>query len=444
MSDQESLPHNVEAEQVVLGAMMLSEEAITEAESILTARDFYRPAHGLLFTAITEAASRKEPTDPIAVGEALLAGGNLSRVGGLPYLHTCVSAVPTAAQVGHFARIVAEKSVLRRLTEVAAVIQQGVRTAEGGTSALELIDRARDALTAIEDSRSRDSGPRMWGEVISDVFDEIEEAAAAPEDQVPGVPTGFIDLDRLLKGFRPGQLVVVAARTGVGKSVITTGFAQYAAWVHKLPSVIFSLEMSATEIGKRLLSSGARIPIDQVMSGKLDDDQWAKAARLAGDTSEAPLFLDGSANVTLADIRARSRRLHRQHGLKLIVVDYLQLVETTGRSESRQMAVAAVSRGLKLLAMELQVPVIAVSQLNRGPEQRQDKRPTKADLRESGSIENDADVIILLHRDDYYDKESPRAGECDVIVDKHRNGPTDTITVAAQLHVSRFVDMAIM
>jgi len=433
-------PHNMEAEQVVLGCMMMSSEAVTEAESILKEADFYRPVHGIMFAAVSELAARKQPCDPIAVGEFLAATGRLSAVGGLPYLHTCFASVPTAAQVGYYARIVAEKSMLRRLVEVATLIEQGVYD-EDGVSATDLGDRARDALLAIEESQARGDGPRTWGQIVPDVFDAMERAAKS--DEVPGVPTGFADLDRLLNGFRPGQLIVVAARTSVGKSIATMNFAQHAAWVHNMPSLIFSLEMFDVEIGMRLLSAGARIPLHTVVTGKLTEDDWTRAARFAGETDNAPLFIDGSANVTLADIRTRARRLHRQRGLRLIVVDYLQLVETT-RAESRQQAVATVSRGLKLLAMELQVPVIAVSQLNRGPEQRTDKRPTKADLRESGAIENDADVIILLHRDDYYDKESPRAGECDFIVDKNRNGGTDTVTVAAQLHLARFVDMAIV
>jgi replicative DNA helicase len=438
----ETPPRNLEAEQVVLGCMMLSPEAVAEAEAILTEADFYRPVHGVIFKAITELAARKEPTDPIAVGEALAAVNKLSTVGGGAYLHTCYASPSTSAQAGYYAQIVAEKSMLRRLLEVADTIRRGVY-GDGSVTAVELIDKTRDRLTAIEESTASDSGPRLWGQLIPDVFDAIEEASMLPEDRVPGVPTGIVDLDRLLNGFRPGQLIVVAARPGIGKSVATAGFAQHAAWVHKMPSVVFSLEMPEIEIGQRLLSSGASVPLNAIRSGKLHDDEWAKLARIAGETAEAPLFIDGSASLTLADIRARCRKLHRQHGLKLAVVDYLQLVETT-RAESRQMAVAAVSRGLKLLAMELGIPVIAVSQLNRGPEQRADKRPNKADLRESGAIENDADVIILLHRDDYYDPESPRAGEIDFIVDKHRNGPTDTITAAAQLHLSRVKDMAVV
>jgi replicative DNA helicase len=443
MSDHTSRvpPHDVAAEQVVLGCMMLAADAVIEAELIVKAEDFYRPAHRLLYATIVGLAARKEPTDPVAVASALGDAGNLGRVGGAPYLHECFAAPPTAANAGYYARIIAEKAALRRLAELAERIERAIYSTGGIRKAGDIADMVRESLVEFDEDQATVDGPRPWGQVIPDVFDSIDQAASA-EGGVPGVPTGLHDLDLLLNGLHPGQLIVVAARPGVGKSVATLGFAQYAAWHHNLPAAVFSLEMDDVELGKRLLASGARVPLTSIDSGKLTDADWAKLSRVAGETEKAPLILDGTATMTLADIRARARRLHRQHGLKLIVVDYLQLIEAD-RSENRQTAVAAISRGLKLLANELRLPVIAVSQLNRGPEHRTDKRPTKADLRESGAIENDADVVILLHRDDYYDKESPRAGEADFIVDKNRRGPTDTITVASQLHFSCFASMAI-
>jgi len=258
-----------------------------------------------------------------------------------------------------------------------------------------------------------------------------------------GVPTGFSDLDRLLNGLHPGQLIIVAGRPGLGKSTVSMDFARNAAIRSNCASAIFSLEMSKIEMVMRLLSAEARVPLHVLRSGQLTDDDWSKLARRMGEISEAPIFVDDTPSMNLMEIRAKARRLKQRHNLKLLVVDYLQLMTSPKRTESRQQEVADLSRGLKLLAKEIECPVIAVSQLNRGPEQRTDKRPQLSDLRESGSIEQDADVVILLHRDDYYDKESPRAGEADFIVAKHRNGPTDTVTVAAQLHLSRFVDMAI-
>jgi replicative DNA helicase len=277
--------------------------------------------------------------------------------------------------------------------------------------------------------------------LLQPTLDEIEGAGS--RGVMTGVPTGFTDLDRLLNGLHPGQLIIVAGRPGLGKSTAGMDFVRSASVRNNLASAIFSLEMSKVEIVTRLLSAEARVPLQVLRSGRLSDDDWTRLARRMGEISEAPLFVDDTPNMTLMEIRAKARRLRQRNDLRLIVVDYLQLMTSPKRTESRQQEVAELSRGLKLLAKEVECPVVAVSQLNRGPEQRNDKRPQLSDLRESGSIEQDADVVILLHRDDYYDKESPRAGEADFIVAKHRNGPTDTITVAAQLHLSRFVDMAI-
>jgi replicative DNA helicase len=257
-----------------------------------------------------------------------------------------------------------------------------------------------------------------------------------------GVPTGFTDLDGLTNGLHPGQLVVVAARPGLGKSTLALDFARAASIKSGLTSVIFSLEMTRNEITMRLLSAEARVGLHHMRTGSLGDDDWTKLARKMSEVASAPLFIDDSPNMTMMEIRAKCRRLKQRHDLKLVVVDYLQLMSSGKRVESRQQEVAEFSRALKLLAKELEVPVVALSQLNRGPEQRTDKKPMLSDLRESGSIEQDSDMVILLHREDAYERESPRAGEADFIVAKHRNGPTATITVAFQGHYSRFVDMA--
>ncbi|TDC30089.1 replicative DNA helicase [Micromonospora sp. 15K316] len=433
-------PHNVQAEQIVLGAMMMSPEVIADIERIVRPGDFYRPAHRLIFEAIVGLAARREPTDPYAVAEAL--ADNLSRAGGAPYLHTCYSRVPTAANGPWYARVVREKADLRRIGEIATFIQQRVYET-GAVPAADLAEQVRERLNAIEDGTVE--GARRWSQIIPDVMKAMEAAADPERDDTPRIPTGFADLDRLLGGgWKGGQLIVVAARTGVGKSVATLGFARTAAVECEIPSAIVSLEMDDVEIGTRLLSSGAQVPLTTIIGGLLGDTELGRVEWFKRISVDAPLWVDGTSCHSLADIRSLARRLARRHGLRLLVVDYLQLVETTKGSENRQQAVAGISRGLKQLAMELGITVIAVSQLNRGPEQRVDKRPLLSDLRESGAIENDADVIILLHRDDYYDKESPRAGEADFIVAKHRNGPTDTITVAAPLHLSRFTDMAIV
>ncbi len=278
-------------------------------------------------------------------------------------------------------------------------------------------------------------------EIMGEALTEIE-AISNRDGEMVGVPTGFTDLDSLTNGLHAGQLVMIAARPALGKSTMGLDICRTASIKHGLTSVIFSLEMSRNEIVMRLLSAEAQVPLQHMRSGTMSESDWSKLAGKMGTVSDAPLFIDDSPNMNLMEIRAKCRRLKQRHDLRLVVVDYLQLMSSGKRVESRQQEVSEFSRSLKLLAKELDVPVIAISQLNRGPEQRQDKRPMLADLRESGSLEQDADMVVLLHREDFYERESPRAGEADFIVAKHRNGPTATITVAFQGHYSRFVDMA--
>ena len=424
--------------------MLLSKDAIADVVEVIRASDFYRPNHATIFEAILDLYGRGEPADAVTVAAAMANMGELARVGGAGYLHTLMSSVPTAANAAYYARIVAERAVLRRLIEAGTrIVQLGYGSAAGtGRDADDLVDMAQQAVYEITERRVSD-GFAILSDLLQPTLDEIE-AVGANSGVMTGVPTGFTDLDRLLNGLHAGQLIVVAGRPGLGKSTAALDFARTASVRSNLPSAIFSLEMSKVEIVMRLLSAEARVPLHVLRSGQLSDDDWTKLARRMGEISEAPLYVDDTPNMNLMEIRAKARRLKQRHDLKLVVVDYLQLMSSPKRTESRQQEVAELSRGLKLLAKEIDCPVVAVSQLNRGPEQRNDKRPQLSDLRESGSIEQDADVVILLHRDDYYDKESPRAGEADFIVAKHRNGPTDTVTVAAQLHLSRFVDMAVV
>jgi replicative DNA helicase len=436
-------PQDVAAEQSVLGGMLLSKDAIADVVEILRSGDFYRPAHAAVFDAILDLYGRGEPADPVTVTAALTNAGMINRVGGMSYLHDLVHTVPTAANAAYYARIVAERAVLRRLVEAGTrIVQLGYGAANGvGREVADVVDLAQQVVYDVTERRvSEDFQPLR--EVLQPTLDEIESIGSRG-GEMTGVPTGFADLDALLHGLHPGQLIVVAGRPGLGKSAASLDFARHASVRHGLASAIFSLEMSKVEIVMRLLSAEARIPLHVLRSGQLSDDDWTKLARRMGEISEAPLFIDDTPNMTLMEIRAKARRLRQRHDLRLLVVDYLQLMTSPRRVESRQQEVSDLSRGLKLLAKEIDCPVIAVAQLNRGPEQRTDKRPQLSDLRESGAIEQDSDIVILLHRDDYYDKESPRAGEADFIVAKHRNGPTDTVTVAAQLHFSRFVDMAV-
>ncbi|HIW63880.1 MAG TPA: replicative DNA helicase [Candidatus Stackebrandtia excrementipullorum] len=436
-------PQDVLAEQCTLGGMLLSKDAIADVVEILNTEDFYKPAHAIIFDAICDKYARGEPADAITLAAALADAGDLGKIGGGPYLHTLISSVPTAANASYYARIVSERAVLRRLIEAGTrVVQLGYGTAAGGGRDIDdLVDMAQQAVYDVTERRVSEDFS-VLSELLQPTLDEIEAVGEAG-GAMTGVPTGFADLDRLLNGLQPGQLIIVAGRPGAGKSTAAMDFIRHASLHHQQAAAMFSLEMSKVEIVMRVLSAETRVPLHVLRSGDLSDDDWTRLARRMGEIAEAPLFVDDTPSMTLMEIRAKARRLKQRHNLKLIVVDYLQLMSSPKRVESRQQEVSEISRGMKLLAKEVECPVIAVAQLNRGPEQRTDKRPQLSDLRESGSLEQDADVVILLHRDDYYDKESPRAGEADFIVAKHRNGATDTITVAAQLHLSRFVDMAV-
>jgi replicative DNA helicase len=582
-------PHDVAAEQCVLGGMLLSKDAISDVIETIRPTDHYRPAHQLVHEAILDLYARGDPADPITVANELTRRGELTRIGGAPYLHTLIASVPTAANAGYYARIVRERAILRRLVEAGTrIVQFGYA---GDSDADDLVDRAQAEVYAVTDRRiAEDYHP--LSEIMPQALEEIE-AIGAHGGGINGVPTGFADLDALTNGLHPGQMVVIAARPAVGKAlaldtplptpdgwttmgeirvgdylidadgkptrvvaatgvlqgrpcyevefsdgsviiadenhqwqtwtspdaqatagVVTTGeiagslprhavalthtadlpagapkdtrwrfitavrpvfprpvrcvqvdnedelylagrgmipthnsalaldFARSAAIKHGQPTVVFSLEMGRNEITMRLLSAEARVPMHIMRTGQMSDDDWGRLAKRMSEVADAPLFIDDSPNMSLMEIRAKCRRLKQRHDLKLVIIDYLQLMSSPKRTESRQQEVSEMSRSLKLLAKELEVPVIALSQLNRGPEQRQDKKPMLSDLRESGSIEQDADVVILLHREDAYERESPRAGEADLIIAKHRNGPTATVTVAFQGHYSRFVDMA--
>jgi replicative DNA helicase len=429
-------PQDVIAEQSVLGGMLLSKDAISEVVEILRERDFYRPAHELIYDAIIDLYSRGEPADPVTVSAELTKRGDLTRAGGAPYLHTLISSVPTAANASYYAKIIRERAIMRRLVEAGTKIVQLGYTVEGEVD--DAVNAAQAEVHAVTERRSAEDYIQL-SELLPAAFDEIEKISSGVMGE--GVKSGFKDLDALTHGFHPGNMIVLAARPAVGKSTLGLDIARYAS-IHKGDtSVIFSLEMSRSEITMRMLSAEARVPLNNIRAGSLTDEEWARMARRMGEISEAPMFIDDSPNLSLMEIRAKARRLKQRHNLKLIVIDYLQLMTSGKRVENRQQEVSEFSRQLKLLAKELNVPVIAISQLNRSPEQRSDKKPMLSDLRESGSIEQDADVVILLHRDDLYDQQN-RSGEADLIVAKHRNGPTRTITVSAQLHFARFTDMA--
>ncbi len=431
-------PHDIPAEQSALGGMLLSKDAIADVVEVLRAPDFYRPAHGSVYDVIGDLYGRGEPADVISVAAELGKRELLERVGGPGYLHTLISSVPTAANAGYYARIVAEKAVLRRLAEAGTRIVQLAYSAAADVD--DLVDRAQAAVYDVTDRRTTEDYA-VLGDLLNPTLEEIE-AIEGHDGSLSGVPTGFADLDELTNGLHGGQLWIIAARPAVGKSTLGLDLARAAAIKNGMTAAVFSLEMSRLEITMRLLSAEARVSLQSMRTGRLSEDDWARLARRMGEVAEAPLYIDDSPNLTMMEIRAKARRLKQRDNLRLIILDYLQLMSSPKRVESRQQEVSELSRSLKLLAKELDVPVIAISQLNRASEQRADKRPQLSDLRESGAIEQDADAVILLYREDAVEKESARAGEADLIVAKHRNGPTGTITVAFQGHYSRFVDMA--
>jgi replicative DNA helicase len=431
-------PHNVEAEESVLGSMLLSKDAIAEVLELLREDDFYRPAHRTVFRSVLELYGHGDAVDAVTVQEELRRSGALADVGGAPFLHTLVASVPTAANAGYYARIVKEAGVLRRLIDVGTqIVQLGFETPQDTERA---VDIAESLVYQVAQGRVTEDYHSLR-DVLTGTLEAIERLH---EDhrEITGIPTGFPDLDRLTSGLQPANLVIVAARPAVGKSTLGLDVARHAAVKAGVPTVVFSLEMSRTELVQRLMCAECTVDMQRLRTGRMEESDWTRLTRSLGKLADAPLFIDDSPGTTMMEIRAKCRRLKQRHGLGLVVVDYLQLMQPSKRFENRQQEVSEISRSLKLLAKELDVPVIAISQLSRQTEARSDRRPMLSDLRESGALEQDSDVVLFIYRDELYDPESPRKGEADLILAKHRNGPTDTVTVTFQGQYSRFAPMA--
>ena len=435
--EQRVPPSDLIAEQSTLGGMLLSTEAVAEAMEYVRGADFYSPKHEIIFNAALALFSRSEPVDAITVGDEIAKRGDIAKIGGRDYLHTLTSIVPTAANVAYYSRVVQEKATLRRLVEVGTRIAQMGYAAEGEVT--DLVNTAQEDVFAV----SRLGVGEDYAPLSTSIELAIEEMENAQKrgGEMTGVPTGFAGLDELTHGLHPGQLVIVAARPAVGKSTLALDFARTAAITHRKPVVFFSLEMSKAEIAMRMLSAESKIYMQTLRKGSLSDNDWARLAAVRGEINDAPLYIDDSPNMTLAEIRAKCRRLATQVGLQMVVIDYLQLMSSGKKVESRQQEVSEFSRALKLLAKELGVPVIAISQLNRNSEKSDNKRPEISQLRESGSLEQDADVIILLHREAMYQKDHARAGEADIILGKQRNGPIGDIVVNFLGQYSKFEDI---
>lgn len=429
---------NAEAEVSVLGSVLLSERALDAVvDEGLRPGDFYRESHGLIFGAMLRlwGASPPSPVDALTVSEQLAREGALDGVGGTAYVHSLPSVVPSAGNVRHYARIVREHALTRRLLDALRETQEEVRA--GGGSARELLERAESRLFGV----ARDDGGgglRPIGDVLSDELDRLERVSRG-EGTTSGTPSGFRDLDALTGGFQPGNLVVLAARPAMGKSALAVNVVENAAVGGAVPSALFSLEMSEQELAQRLVASQALIGGDDLRKGRVGPERWPKVVAAAERLARAPLFVDDSAGLGVLELRTRARRLSARDGLGLVVVDYLQLMRPEDPSVSRVEQIGQISRGLKLLARELAVPVIAVSQLSRAVESRPDKRPLLSDLRESGNIEQDADLVMFIYRDDYYNRDSERPGEADLILAKHRNGPTGDVALAFQARYPKFL-----
>ncbi len=433
-------PHDLDAEESLLGAMLLSRDAIADAVECCGAEDFYKPAHAHIYSAICALYTRGEPADPVTVADELRRNGILEAVGDASVLISLQVNTASTANALHYARIVEEHALLRRLVTVAGEIAELGYSLPGDVA--DVIDRAESMVFEVAQRRVVDTMSPLR-ELLAQSLDHLENLFERG-DTITGVATGYSDLDDRLAGLQKSNLVVVGARPAMGKTSFALGIVNHAAVHARVPVLLFSLEMSHLELTQRMLCSEARVDATRMRNGRLLESDWPKISDAIGRLGDAPIYIDDNPNITVMDIRAKSRRLKAREGLGLVVVDYLQLMSghSKSRSENRQVEVAEISRGLKVLARELDIPVVALSQLSRNLEMRQDKRPVLADLRESGSIEQDADVVLFIYRDEIYSPDSQDRGTAEIIVAKHRNGPTGVSRLAFVDHYTRFANMA--
>ena len=433
------LPHNLEAEESLLGAMLLSRDAIASAAEICTGEDFYKPAYGHIFDAVLSLYAHAAPADPVTVAEELNRSGLLDMVGGSAGLLSLQAGTPTTTNAAHYARIVEEHALLRRLIAVAGEIaEMGYALPDDITEA---VDRAEAMVFQVAERRTSDSMASLR-DLLGQNLDRLEMLYERGES-ITGVPTGYLDLDEQLNGLQPNALYIVGARPAMGKSAFALGMAAHAALEKHRPVLFCSLEMSHLELTQRLLCADAKVDALRMRNGKLHADDWPKITNAVARLADAPIYIDDNPRLTIMEIRGKARRLKAKLGdLGLIVIDYLQLMTGRSSAENRQVEVSEISRGLKILARELEVPVVALSQLSRGLESRADKRPMLSDLRESGSLEQDADVVMFLYRDEVYNPESPDRGTAEIIVAKHRSGPVGSTRLAFLDHYTKFANMA--
>ncbi len=439
-------PHSIEAEQSVLGGLLLENSAWERVADLIGEPDFYRADHRVIWKQITRLIEDNKPADVITVAESLESLRQLDEVGGLPYLSALASNTPSAANIRRYAEIVRERAVLRRLAEVGGEIADAAYTPAGRTAG-QILDEAEAKVFEIKEAGARSSqGFQPLKPLLIQVVNRIDELYNRdnPSD-VTGVATGFSDLDGRTSGLQPGDLVIVAGRPSMGKTALSLNIAEHVALEGKLPVAVFSMEMGASQLVMRLLGSIGHLDQHKLRTGRINDDEWPKLTHAIGVLDEAPLFIDESAALSAMEVRARARRLARQcrdGQLGLIVVDYLQLMAGSGQGENRATEISEISRSLKSLAKELHVPVVALSQLNRSLEQRPNKRPVMSDLRESGAIEQDADLILFIYRDEVYNPDSQDKGKAEIIIGKQRNGPIGTVPLAFLGEYTRFENLA--
>lgn len=418
-------PYNIEAEESILGSMLISREAIVSAIEIISEEDFYRKSNQEVFKAIVELYSKGEPADPITVADCLKKKGVLEEIGGKTFIHSLISGIPLASNAEYYAEIVKHYSVLRKLIYAATRI--ATMGYEVPDDLFATVDKAQQLIFSIFqdlNSGSRSSKFASIKDILSEVYEQVENLYEK-KSMVIGVPTGYIDFDRKTSGLQNSDLIVIAARPGMGKTSFVLGIARYASMEGGLPVAIFSLEMSKQQVAQRLMCAESRIDLQRLRSGNLRDDEWPKLARAIEKLAESKIYIDDTAFLTIMDLRSRARMLVSSYGIRLLIVDYLQLMQSgSNYRDNRVLEIADISRNLKSLAKELKIPVVAVSQLSREVEKRENKRPVLADLRESGAIEQDADLVVFIYRDEYYDENSQDRGKAEIIIAKHRNGPT--------------------
>jgi len=437
-------PHSIEAEQSLLGGLLIDNEALDKVAEVVSVSDFYRQDHQIIYQHIHQLIERSQPADIVTVGESLESNAELNTVGGLEYLGLLAENTPTAANIRGYAQIVRERSIMRNLVQVGTEIVDSALSPQG-RDAQQLLDESESKIFQIAEAGKNDRiGFTDIKELLPQVAERIDQLFQRdnPSD-VTGVPTGYKDLDMMTSGLQPGDLVIIAGRPSMGKTSLALNIAEYVAIDTGLPAAIFSMEMASTQLVSRLIGSVGKLNQHKMRTGQLDDNDWEKLSYALGQLNEAPIFIDEGSALNPYEVRARARRLHKQCGkLGLVVIDYLQLMGTAGSSENRATEISEISRSLKSLAKELNVPVVALSQLNRSVEQRPDKRPVMSDLRESGAIEQDADVIMFIYRDEVYNPETPDKGVAEIILAKQRNGPVGRVKLTFLGEFTKFENYA--